>query len=340
MNDTDIQKFQELLTSARHVVILQADNPDGDSLASSLALEAILSEMGKNVTLVCGVDMPMHLRYLEGWSRVQKAVPNSFDLGIVVDASTVTLFETLERGGSLQWVKSKPLVVIDHHQESDDLDFATITFRPQAVATSEVIYQIASKLSWPLPIDACEMMAVSIMADSLGFVSEATTASSIRIVADLLDRGVSLAKLDNARRELQRREPELLAYKGQLLQRVEFFADGAIASLVVPWEEIAKYSHLYNPSMLAIDDMRMTVGVKVAIAFKVYSDGKVTGKIRCNHGTSIAGELAAHFGGGGHPYASGFKVTDGRRLEEVKSAVIQKATELLEAEQKDTHAVV
>jgi phosphoesterase RecJ-like protein len=331
-NPDDVKKFGEMLDQAQRIVILQADNPDGDSLASSLALEAIFSEIGKNVSMVCGVDMPAHLRYLQGWDRVIKSVPHQFDIGIVVDASTPTLFETLEREGSLQWFKAKPVVVIDHHQESDGLDFAAITFRPQAVATSEVIYEIARTLGWVLPVDACEMMAVSIMSDSLGFVSEATTANTLRVVADLIEKGVSLSKLDSARRELMKREPELLPYKGKLLERVEFHADGQIASLVIPWEEIEKYSHLYNPSMLAIDDMRMTIGVRVAIAFKIYRDGKITGKIRCNHGTNIAGKLAAQFGGGGHTYAAGFKITDGRSLEDTKEAVITKAAELLSGE--------
>jgi len=326
----EIQQLKELIDDSKHIVVLQADNPDADSLASSLVLEAIFSEMGKKVSLVCGVDIPTHLKYLSGWSRVLKTAPQGFDMSILVDASTVSLLETLDKEGSLKWIKSKPLVVIDHHQETDGIDFAQVTFCPQAVATSEVIYDIAQKLEWPLPLDACEMMAVSILADSLGFTSVATSSKSLRIMADLIDKGVSIAKLDSARRELMRREPELLAYKGRLLQRVELFSEGMIAIVTIPWKEIETYSHLYNPSMLVIEDMRMTVGVRIAIAFKVYKDGKVTAKIRCTHGTSIAGALAAEFGGGGHPYAAGFKVADGRSIDDIKSAVIEKAQELLE----------
>ena len=52
------KQVQELVAQSEHIIVLQADNPDGDSLGSSLALEAIFSEMGKKVTLVCTVDMP------------------------------------------------------------------------------------------------------------------------------------------------------------------------------------------------------------------------------------------------------------------------------------------
>ena len=42
-----VQNIQELLSDKKDIVIVQADNPDGDSLASSLALEQILHDMGK-----------------------------------------------------------------------------------------------------------------------------------------------------------------------------------------------------------------------------------------------------------------------------------------------------
>jgi phosphoesterase RecJ-like protein len=171
------------------------------------------------------------------------------------------------------------------------------------------------------------MIATSIMSDSLGLVSEGTGARSIAIISELVEGGVSLAKAEAARRELMRKSPELNAYKGQLLQRIKY--QDRIATIVIPWEEIQKYSPLYNPSMLVIDDMRMTEDTDVAIAFKVYRDGKITGKVRTNFGKGIANELAGHFGGGGHRYASGFKLTDGRSINEIESECIELASQLL-----------
>jgi nanoRNase/pAp phosphatase (c-di-AMP/oligoRNAs hydrolase) len=82
--------------------------------------------------------------------------------------------------------------------------------------------------------------------------------------------------------------------------------------------------------MLVLDDMRMTTGTDVAIAFKLYQDGRITAKIRCNFGFGIANKLAKHFGGGGHAYASGFKINGGKVFTDVKSDCIQKASQLLD----------
>jgi nanoRNase/pAp phosphatase (c-di-AMP/oligoRNAs hydrolase) len=175
---------------------------------------------------------------------------------------------------------------------------------------------------------------MAILSDSLGLTSEATTARSIHIIAELVEGGVGLAQLESARRESMRREAELVHYKGRLLQRVEFLDNGRIASITIPQEEIDAYSPLYNPPMLVLDDMRLAKGTDMAVAFKTYRDGKVTAKIRCNYGISIADKLAERFGGGGHPYAAGFKLQDGRSYQELKQEFIKVASELLDGARK------
>lgn len=172
------------------------------------------------------------------------------------------------------------------------------------------------------------MIASSILSDSLGLMTEATTPRSIRIIADLVEQDVELPALEEARRAGMRKSIELTRYKGELLQRIEYHHDDQIATITIPWEEIEKYSAQYNPSILVLEDMRLTNDVKIAIAFKVYPQGKVTAKIRANYGYPVAKDLAEHFGAGGHPYASGFKVT-GKSFNDVKAECIATANELL-----------
>jgi phosphoesterase RecJ-like protein len=325
----EAEQIQSILGAAQKVVILQADNPDGDSLCSALALEQILHEMGKEPILYCGVDIPSYLSYLAGWDRVSKEIPPKFDASIIVDTSASSLFEQLEKTGQKGWVAARPTILIDHHPVENSITFANVVCNQTAVATGEVIYELALQLQWPLNQTAKEMLASAIMSDSLGLTTDATTARSIHIIGELVEGGVSIPALEQKRRELMRKSPELIKYKGELLQRIEYFNDNRVATITIPWKEIEQYSPQYNPSMLVLDDMRMSIGTEVAVAFKLYSDGHITAKIRCNFGAPIAGDLAAAFGGGGHPYASGFKTKNGQKFEEVKASCIQKAGELL-----------
>ncbi len=323
-------QIKKLIESANKIVVVQADNPDTDSLASSLALEQILGDLGKEVVLYCGVDLPSYLHYIEGWDRVERQLPKNFDLAILVDVSSDTLLEKLGTTGQKLWLKSRPIIIIDHHTTAATIDYATVQLLEEAVASGEIIYELTQALKWPLNQKAKNMLAIAILSDSLGLMTEATTARSIQIIAELVEQGVKLPELENARRETQRREPELVHYKGRLLQRVEYYSDDRIATLTIPWEEIETYSPLFNPPMLVIDDMRLAKGTHLAICFKTYPDGKVTAKLRSNYGYPVAAKLAEHFGGGGHPYAAGFKVQDGRLYDELKREAIEVTTKLLD----------
>jgi phosphoesterase RecJ-like protein len=328
---TEAAAVNDIIRSNQKFVVVQADNPDGDSLASSLALEHILGDMGKEVVLYCGVDMPGYLKYLPGSDRVVTELPSDFDASIIVDTSSDTLLEQLGKTGQKNWLASKPTIVLDHHNTPATISFATVICNFPAVSTSEVIYELASQLDWPMNLESKELIAIAILSDSLGLTSESVTARSVHIIGELVESGVNLAKIDSARRETMKREAELIPYKGQLLQRVEFHNNGTVATVTIPWEEIERYSPLYNPSMLVLDDMRLAKNVRVAIAFKVYKDGRVTAKIRCNWGSGIADKIAEHFGGGGHPYASGFKILKGKTYQEIKTEAVEVAATQLEA---------
>lgn len=320
-----------IVKPAKKIVIIQADNPDGDSLGSALALEHILGDLGKETSLYCAVDMPSYLRYMAGWDRVQKDLPKQFDASIIVDASTMTLFERLEGAPQQSWLGAKPCIVLDHHKTVENLiPFATITINDAARSSAgELIYALSKQLKWPVSVQAQECLMTSILGDTQGLSNQLASAETYRTMAEFVDNGVDRPKLEELRREASKMPLEIYRYKAELIKRSEFAADGRIAYVTVPQNEINEYSPLYNPAPLIQNDMLQTVGVLIAIVFKVYKDGKITAAIRCNAAAPVGAKLAEHFGGGGHDYASGFKVTDGRTLDVIKKDCLNFGTELL-----------
>ena len=331
----NLDKFNELVSSAKCIVIVQADNPDGDSLASSLALEGFMEDLGKKATMYCAVDIPSYLRHISGWDRVVHELPKNFDLSIIVDTSSISLLETLVKNGEISWLKTRPAVIVDHHSTDPTIDFATDIINLPASSTGELIYDIASANKWDIKPDNAEYLATSILFDTLGLTSESVNAKTLLTMSKLLEKGVSLAKLEERRRLSNKKSLSLVKYKAKLLDRIELSGDGRVATIDIPFSEIEKYSHEYNPSMLVLDEMRMIDSVLVAIAFKSYPDGKITAKIRANLGIKIAGKLAESFGGGGHAYASGFKVKNSKTLAETKIECINKAIELIDSLDKN-----
>jgi len=296
------------LNDAQKIVIIQAENPDGDSLGSSLALEELLSEAGKDVKLYCAIDIPKYMHYIKGWDRVEKDWPTDREVAIIVDTQAEALIQqALAQPGVRHFLESHPVIILDHHETAGDLPFETVTVvDPKAVATSELLYRLAKAAGWNITPDAAESMFISIQADSLGLTTPSPTADSYQVAADLVMLGANPAEVENRRREYMKKPADILKYKGELIERIEYFADGKLAIVHIPWEDIAEYSDRYNPSVLVLEEMRMVEGVEVAVAIKTYPDGKLTGKIRVN--MPIADVIAGYFGGGGHAYAAGFKV--------------------------------
>ena len=326
-----VEQIKMLVGEAVKIVIIQADNPDADSLGSALALESILGDAGKEPFLYCALDMPDYLKYMAGWDRVEKELPIDFDLSIVVDTSTITLLEKLDASAQRALIVKKPCIVLDHHADVPcDIPYATVVINDATkVSTGEVIYGLAKELDWPLNLPAQEYIMSSILADSLGLASENTTAGTYRVMAELVDNGVNRPHLEELRRALTKMPVAIFRYKAELISRAEFAADGALAIVIIPQKEITEFSPLYNPAPLIQNDLLQTVGVKTSIVIKSYDNGRITAAIRCNTAAPVAAEIAKHFGGGGHAYAAGFK-TEKRLLSDIKSACISYATDLLQ----------
>lgn len=309
------ETVKQRVDDAARIVVIQPENPDADSLGTAVALEHILGDLGKEVTLFCAVDMPKYLRYIDGWDRVEKDWTGRYDLAVIVDtAAEALLVKTLEIPGARHFFESHPVLVLDHHNDEreDDTLESSLPFPhdfildSEAAATSELVFHIAKKHAWHVSPEAAEAMLSSILGDTLGLSTQSVSATTFEVAAELVKHGAHPAVIEQKRREFMKKPADILTYKAQLIERIEYYCAGRLALVHIPWEDIEQYSDRYNPSVLVLDEMRLVEGVAVAVAIKTYPDGKLTGKIRSN--LPVAGQIAGYFGGGGHEYSAGYKI--------------------------------
>ena len=302
------KKLGKFLADHQSFIIIQAENPDGDSLSSALALEDILTNEKKEVTLYSPVDIPKYLRYFKGWDRVTNDFNYNTDAAIIVDtASEILLSKVLIDPAAKDFLNKKPVLVIDHHHDvTNDLSFDHEPIIEKAVSTSEILYKAFSENNFDISPDTAGNLLAGMFSDTLGLTTPNVTAATYQVATDLIELGANPSNIEEARRKLMKKSPEILSYKGRLIERVEYYLDGKLSLVHIPWEEIKQYSDQYNPGVLILEEMRMVEGVEVAIAIKTYPDGKLTGKIRTN--SPVANKVAGYFGGGGHEYAAGFRI--------------------------------
>ena len=317
--------FSDFIKDKKSLCVIQAENPDADSLGSALALDYLLAE--KEVSLYCPVDIPKYLHYLKDWSRVTNDFNFKADGYVIVDtAAAVLLSKLLDDQAINNRLHTAPVLVLDHHETADDLPFEHVSIIESRPACCDLIYQIAKNQHIAINKTAAEYMVQGIMSDTLGLTSASTTAETFRTVAELVDAGANVAELEEARKEYMKKSPRILDYKADLIKRIEYHLDGTLATIHIPWDDIKEYSDEYNPNVLILEEMRMVEGVAVAVAIKTYPDGKVTGKIRSS--LPVSEQVAGYFGGGGHPYAAGFRTYD-TTYDEVVRELVKITPELL-----------
>ena len=273
------EQFTNFLSNKNRICIIQAENPDGDSLGSAIALDYILKNTENS--LYCPVDIPKYLHYFPDWSRVSNEFDYKADGYIIVDtAASVLLSKLLDDTAIRNSLYNKPVLVLDHHESEDDLDFPHAAIIEPLPACTELIYKIAQDQHLTIPLVAAEAIYAGISSDTLGLVSASVTADTMRAMAGLIDLGVNPAELEERRREFMKKSPRILDYKADLIKRIEYSLDNQLATVHIPFEDIQQYSDEYNPNVLILEEMRLVENVVVAIAIKTYPDGKVTGKIR------------------------------------------------------------
>lgn len=299
--------FTNFIKNKSKLCIIQAENPDGDSLGSALALEALLRD--KQISQFCPVNIPKYLRYYKDWSKITSDIDYQADGYIIVDtAAEILLSKLLDDLTIKNLLYTKPVFVIDHHETPDDLDFPHQSIIEHLPSCTNVIYNIAKQTNLTIDQTAAEYIFQGLLSDTLGLTSAGVTSDTFRIAADLQDLGANISDLEEKRKEFMKKSQRILAYKAELIQRIDYSLEGQLSTIHIPWEEIQEYSDEYNPNVLILEEMKMVEGVKVAVAIKTYPDGKLTGKIRSS--LPISDKIAGFFGGGGHPYAAGFRIYD------------------------------
>lgn len=319
--------FTEFLKDKEKICVIEAENPDGDSLGSAIALDYLLAD--KQVSLYCPVDIPGYLHYFTDWSRVTTEFDWRADGYIIVDtAAEILLSKLLDDAAIKNKLYTTPVFVIDHHETEDDLNFPHESIIEVQPSCTQVIYNIAKELKIEINKEAAEALLQGLLSDTLGLTSPSVTAETFEVAAELTRLGAVISELEDRRREFMKKSPRILDFKADLIKRIEYYLDGELALVHITWDDIHEYSNEYNPNVLILEEMRLVEGVKVAAAIKTYPDGRVTGKIRCDSSAPIAEAIAGYFGGGGHPYAAGFRTYDAT-YEEVVADFVKIVPELL-----------
>ncbi len=313
------------LTGAQHVVLTTHVNADGDGVGSEIGLWYLLRARGVSVTIANPTRIPERFNFLipEGADASAHAVHEIERADIVASLD----IGDISRLGNLATVinaRQPPFVCIDHHVGPIKLPAGPCLIAPDATATAELVFDLASIAGWPLTPEVAQALYVGLLTDTGGFRFSNTTARALRVAAALLEKGVDPESIYAS---VYASAPEgrvrLLA---EVLQTLVVERDVGLAWLSVPADALRRHEATPDDLDGIVEFPRSIAGVKLALLFRHIGSGRIKVSFRSMGEVDVAA-LAHQFGGGGHHRAAGASLAG--TMAEVEDKVLSVARKFL-----------
>lgn len=302
MNVPDYQLISRIrgqLNSAKKILIISHQRPDGDAIGSLLAMGLALISDGKNIQMVLKDGVPDNFRFLEGSDLILTEPADEFDYVIVVDSAEIERTQTELKYGT-------PDLNIDHHKTNTY--FAKINLiDDEAAATAAILAQYLPDFGCPINKPIANALLAGIITDTIGFRTTNVNPQVLRIVADLMEKGGELA--DIYYKTLIEQSISAARYWGSGLSKIKM-EDGLVwTTLSLKERNAAGYQARDDADLVKI--LSAIEGSKVAIILTEQTGGyvKISWRLCGSVETNIdVSSIAQKFGGGGHKAAAGADV--------------------------------
>jgi bifunctional oligoribonuclease and PAP phosphatase NrnA len=319
----------ERIRSARNVLAVGHENPDADTLGSTLAICRLVERGGARATAVFADPIPPIYDFVSDVERARTDPDPAadYDLLVVSDCGGLDRIGAVrERHAEL--FERLPRVIIDHHASNGAAGPADWV-EPGSAATCEMTTLLAVRLGVPLSEGngalATQLMAGIVM-DTATFAHPNATPRTLAVSAALVEAGAPLSDIS---RRLYRTKPDAqLRLFGRVLGRLETDADGRIIHASLFDADLEATGAIPAHSEGIIDLLAQSEKADVAIVFK--EAGPATRiSVRTKPGGVDATVLTGAFGGGGHARAAGATIAG--TVDAARPAVLAEARRLVAA---------
>jgi phosphoesterase RecJ-like protein len=310
-----IKKFNKFLVTS-HI------NPEGDAIGSQIAIASLLKKLGKAVVILNDSPVPHLLQFMAGTENVSKEMPHDFNYQAVIILDSPDLARIGRVNDYLK--KDSVIINIDHH--ISNINFGRFNWvEPDLSSAGEMVYELFKAFKVKIGLDEAIALYTAIMTDTGSFRYSNTSSKTHRIVAGLIDAGVKPYEMHTKIYETSSVQDTNLL--GEALQTMKLTEDGKIAWLWVTKEMLKKTKASLEGTEGIINFARSIDGVEIAILFReTGTEDRVKVSFR-SKGKVDVNKLAASFGGGGHPTASGCTVLG--KLEEVEKKVLAQSKQIM-----------
>ncbi len=295
--------LSQIATAIRHsdtFLVVAHESPDGDAIASTLALSNALREMGKEVLAFNADPIPQKLSFLPGAETVcaQLEPSSRYDVGVVLDAGELRRTQVDVPKVCTQSIN------IDHHPHSED--FGDIYYvDTTASATAVLIYRILRYMNHPVSLAVAENIYTAILSDTGSFHYSSANSEAFFVAGEMIKLGVDPWKIAGGLYENQ--EAERLRLLASALATLQLSACGRIAAIYASQQMFDDVGAGPELADSFVNYPRSIQGVEVAIFLRELAPSVYKLGMR-SKGKVDVGQLARDLNGGGHHNAAGAEI--------------------------------
>ncbi|MGB7392796.1 MAG: DHH family phosphoesterase [Pricia sp.] len=313
MNFEDIQAVQQLLSEPQKIVIVPHKNPDGDAIGSTLALWHYLRNRGQEAAVIVPNDYPKFLKWMAGNDEILNFERENAQAKAKIEAASVIFtldFNHLGRVGSMEKSlreASASFIMIDHHQEPSD--YAKVMYSDVAMSsTCEMVYHFIEYLGDTDAItpEMAGCMYTGIMTDTGSFKFSATTATTHRVAAALIEKGAEGTEIHH--KVFDTNTPGRLHLLGTALNNMVILEEFKTAYITLSQAELDAHAYQKGDTEGFVNYGLTLEGIIFAA---IFIENKEEGIIKISFRSVVdfsVNEFARkYFEGGGHNNAAGGK---------------------------------
>ena len=309
-----MMKLDDIFTkSIKTCAIVGHVSPDGDAVGSVTALYGYVRKNFPWIDVDLYIERPKEsLMFLPGLADAIFDPPEDSvrDLFVSCDVSSTDRFGV---AGNL-FPLAKKTFCVDHHI-SNPL-FADINVvDADASSCAEVLYNLMDPAK--IDLDIATSLYTGIIHDSGVFQYSNTRGETLRIAADLLERGVPASRIiDESFNQRTMRQSRIL---GKVLQESMLYVDGKVIVGSVTLDDMNTYEVTKKDLDGIVSELRLVKGVLAAVFIYETEPSVFKVSLRSNGDLDVS-RAAGTFGGGGHIKAAGCTIEG--RLSDVRDQLL------------------
>jgi len=294
-----MSRIDEMILGAKTVAIAGHVNPDGDCIGSCMGMYLYLQEKFPEIQVdVYLGEMRPVFDFIKDIDKVCTELDKSnmeYDLVMLFDVSSTKRIAV----ANPLLEKAKRSICIDHHVTNGGLCDENY-IEPEASSACEVLYGLLDKDYITLPV--AESLYTGIAHDTGVFQYSNTTGKTMRIAADLLDKGVNGAMIvDKSFYSKTYVQNQIL---GRTLMESLMILEGRCIIGIVTQREMNFYGLTPKDLDGVVSQLRVTEGVEVAMFLYEMDTQEFKVSMRSNEYVNVSA-ICQKFGGGGHVKAAG-----------------------------------